>query len=253
MISVRRSSARAGALALCTGVVLLLAPASAALADPAATAGSADAKAGSPTAPRLLKTVSLADGVTLAKVYRTGSGGYRAEILAGGSVLATLATPPTPGAGAGSGARVPSRISVGELRIALRTDGRISSWMGAEDSAAGASARPVALGPGADGFKTARRTGAHGVPGAVPASAPAGAAVSASPAGPAAGDGGGRVVGIEARDRARREATDALRLDNLAAGRHGDGVLLLAAGGGIAAVGAAGLGFAMLRRGRSAG
>lgn len=41
-------------------------------------------------------------------------------------------------------------------------------------------------------------------------------------------------------------------LDTLADG-PGDGVLLLAAGGGIAAVGAAGLGFAMLRRGRTGG
>ncbi|MFD8794707.1 hypothetical protein, partial [Streptomyces vinaceus] len=41
-------------------------------------------------------------------------------------------------------------------------------------------------------------------------------------------------------------------LDTLADG-PGDGVLLLAAGGGIAAVGAAGLGFAMLRRGRTEG
>ncbi|MFD5512488.1 hypothetical protein ACFWIB_32625 [Streptomyces sp. NPDC127051] len=41
-------------------------------------------------------------------------------------------------------------------------------------------------------------------------------------------------------------------LDTLADGQ-GDGVLLLAAGGGIAAAGAAGLGFAMLRRGRTEG
>ncbi|MFF3622744.1 hypothetical protein [Streptomyces sp. NPDC002467] len=42
------------------------------------------------------------------------------------------------------------------------------------------------------------------------------------------------------------------RLGNLADG-PGEGVLLLAAGGGIAAIGAAGLGFAMLRRGRTNG
>ncbi|MFB6615778.1 hypothetical protein ACIGFK_21235 [Streptomyces sp. NPDC085524] len=42
------------------------------------------------------------------------------------------------------------------------------------------------------------------------------------------------------------------RLSNLADG-PGEGVLLLAAGGGIAAIGAAGLGFAMLRRGRTNG
>ncbi|WP_438311608.1 hypothetical protein ACSHWO_11520 [Streptomyces sp. HUAS TT3] len=47
-------------------------------------------------------------------------------------------------------------------------------------------------------------------------------------------------------------STGALRLDTLA-DEPGDGVLLLAAGGGIAAVGAAGLGFAMLRRGRTDG
>ncbi|MBT1190234.1 hypothetical protein HET69_41275, partial [Streptomyces sp. CJ_13] len=50
----------------------------------------------------------------------------------------------------------------------------------------------------------------------------------------------------------RAGATEALRPDSPAGG-PGDGLLLLAACGGIAAVGAAGLGFAMLRRGRTNG
>ncbi|MEV7614950.1 hypothetical protein [Streptomyces sp. NPDC089799] len=45
---------------------------------------------------------------------------------------------------------------------------------------------------------------------------------------------------------------ETLRLNTLA-DDAGDGVLLVAAGGGMAAVGAAGLGFAMLRRGRTDG
>ncbi|MFE2166567.1 hypothetical protein ACFXB3_16085 [Streptomyces sp. NPDC059447] len=69
-----------------------------------------------------------------------------------------------------------------------------------------------------------------------------------------AGDGhktgtrSGHAVLVAASD----EAGTVQRLGNLADG-PGEGVLLLAAGGGIAAVGAAGLGFAMLRRGRTNG
>ncbi|WP_420079609.1 hypothetical protein ACN6AT_12775 [Streptomyces sp. JL4002] len=70
----------------------------------------------------------------------------------------------------------------------------------------------------------------------------------------------GRVVPVSAAQRAATGDTRALeassasgrRLSTLADG-PGHGVLLLAAGGGIAAVGAAGLGFAMLRRGRTDG
>lgn len=100
----------------------------------------------------------------------------------------------------------------GTLHLALRADGQLSSWIG--DDA------PVAQhGVGGSGHKTANRDGAG-----VPASAP----LDEAAAGPAA----------------------ALRLHTVADG-PGDGVLLLAAGGGIAAMGAAGLGFAMLRRGRT--
>lgn len=61
---------------------------------------------------------------------------------------------------------------------------------------------------------------------------------------PEAADTGSRTVAIG--------SVDAQRLSTLADG-PGGGVLLLAAGGGIAAVGASGLGFAMLRRGRTDG
>lgn len=65
----------------------------------------------------------------------------------------------------------------------------------------------------------------------------------------------GQVVPVTAAREAEPAAVgsvDARRLSTLADG-PGEGVLLLAAGGGIAAVGAAGLGFAMLRRGRTDG
>lgn len=102
----------------------------------------------------------------------------------------------------------------GKLHLALRADGQLSSWVG--DDA------PVTQhGAVGSGYKTASRDGV-----VVPASASAPARDAAS--GPAA----------------------ALRLHTVADG-PGDGVLLLAAGGGIAATGAAGLGFAMLRRGRT--
>ncbi|MGW6687869.1 hypothetical protein [Streptomyces sp. NPDC054961] len=102
--------------------------------------------------------------------------------------------------------------SAGKLHLALSEDGRLSSWTG-DDT-------PVPEhGVGGSGHKTGSRDGA-----VLPASAPLGGAAS----GPAA----------------------ALHLHTLADG-PGEGVLLLAAGGAIAATGAAGLGFAMLRRGRT--
>ncbi|MFH7598994.1 hypothetical protein WDV06_28450 [Streptomyces racemochromogenes] len=104
----------------------------------------------------------------------------------------------------------------GELHAALRPDGRLSSWTGETRAQDGSHA--VA----GDGHKTATRHGAGQV---VPAVA-----------------GTHRTVGT----------AEALRLNTLADG-PGEGLLLLAAGGGIAAVGAAGLGFAMLRRGRTDG
>ncbi|MET9463326.1 hypothetical protein ABZY44_00640 [Streptomyces sp. NPDC006544] len=110
---------------------------------------------------------------------------------------------------------VPGFASAGTMHLALHEDGRLSSWTGDDASVPGQ--RHALAGSGH--HKTGSRDGA-----VVPASAP----VSAAASGPAA----------------------ALRLHTLADG-PGDGVLLLAAGGAIAATGAAGLGFAMLRRGRT--
>ncbi|WP_328927633.1 hypothetical protein OG429_25800 [Streptomyces sp. NBC_00190] len=111
--------------------------------------------------------------------------------------------------------------SAGELHASLESDGRLTSWVG------GAPAGAVAHAVGGEGHKTGTRSRQ-----VVPASASkaAGGGIGAVATGPA---------GVQ-------------RLNTLADG-PGEGVLLLAAGGGIAAVGAAGLGFAMLRRGRTEG
>ncbi|MEU3727099.1 hypothetical protein [Streptomyces sp. NPDC031705] len=102
--------------------------------------------------------------------------------------------------------------AAGELHAALRPDGRLSSWVGDTRPEGGSHAVAGA------GHKTGTRHGG-------------------GQAGPASANGAAGTV-------------EALRLGTVADGA-GDGVLLLAAGGGIAAIGAAGLGFAMLRRGRT--
>ncbi|RKT06896.1 hypothetical protein BX286_4943 [Streptomyces sp. 3211.6] len=104
----------------------------------------------------------------------------------------------------------------GELHAALRPDGRLSSWV--DDTLPRNGSHAVA----GDGHKTATRRGA------------------------------GEVVPAVAKTHHTPGTAEALRLNTLADG-PGSGALLLAAGGGIAAVGAAGLGFAMLRRGRTDG
>ncbi|WP_079429764.1 hypothetical protein [Streptomyces katrae] len=104
----------------------------------------------------------------------------------------------------------------GELHAALRPDGRLSSWV--DDTLPRNGSHAVA----GDGHKTATRRGA------------------------------GEVVPAVAETHHTPGTAEALRLNTLADG-PGSGALLLAAGGGIAAVGAAGLGFAMLRRGRTDG
>ncbi|MEU9005316.1 hypothetical protein AB0D15_26090, partial [Streptomyces sp. NPDC048551] len=96
-----------------------------------------------------------------------------------------------------------------------------------------------AQGGGGEGYKTGPRPGGD-APGAGDSGAGGGRVL------PAAVEGGGH-EGAKGTGTVR-----ALRLHALAEG-PGEGVLLLAAGGGIAAVGAAGLGFAMLRRGRTEG
>ncbi|MEU6891559.1 hypothetical protein ABZ934_07115 [Streptomyces sp. NPDC046557] len=186
----RRTLVRAAAVTVCAGA-LLTAPTAAALAEglPAASAG----------ARTLVSNLSLADGRSTALVYRLPGDMYEADVLRDGARVASLTS--RPGA--------PATGQTQGLHIALRADGRLSSWVGA-----------IAPGPGGhalagDGHKTATR----------------GRPVSAAVA-------------------PRSAAVEALRSYAVPDG-PGNGALLLAAGGGIAAVGAAGLGFAMLRRGRT--
>ncbi|MFF5704756.1 hypothetical protein ACFY7H_19950 [Streptomyces sp. NPDC012794] len=188
------------------------------LALPAAAALADAAPAASGTQRTLVSSVSLADGRSTAKVYRVAKDAYQAEILRAGATVVTLTS--RDGA-TGVGA-------AGELHAALGPDGRLSSWVG--ETVRGDGSHTV----GGDGHKTGTRTPPGG-----------------------GGGGGGKVVpaSVDAggRERSGTPGTaEALRLHTLADG-PGDGVLLLAAGGGIAAVGAAGLGYAMLRRGRTDG
>lgn len=197
----RRTFVRAAAVAVCAGTLLAF-PAAAALADGVPSASSAHVA----TTPRtLVKTLSLADGVSTAKVYRVAKDAYQADVLnPDGSKAATLSSRD------GS----TGFVDAGDMHLALRADGRLTSWAG--DDTENPDVSPVAV--SSAGHKTANRDG-RVVPAATPLRSGAGAA-------------------------------EALGLNTLADG-PGDGMLLLAAGGGIAAVGAAGLGFAMLRRGRT--
>ncbi|MEV7582793.1 hypothetical protein ACIRUY_19420 [Streptomyces erythrochromogenes] len=205
----RRTLVRAAAVTACAGSLLAL-PTAAALAEGVPAASSAHSSAPQRT---LVKSLSLADGVSTAKVYRTAKGAYQADILAADGARATTLT---------SRDGVTDVGGSGDLHAALDSAGRLTSWAG--DAPAQDGGHAVA----GDGHKTGTRDGQI-----VPVSAERRAA---------AGDT--RVL----------EATSAegRRLSTLADG-PGDGMLLLAAGGGIAAVGAAGLGFAMLRRGRTDG
>ncbi|MFI5616295.1 hypothetical protein [Streptomyces sp. NPDC051567] len=201
----RRTFVRAAAVAVCAGGLLAL-PAGVALAEgvPAASASQRV----------LVKTLSLADGVSTAKVYRIAPGVHQADILTADGIKAASLTSRDGVTGFGG---------AGDLHAALRPDGRLSSWLGEAPAPGGGHAID------GGGFKTGTRGGPD----------PAGALTSAD-----AGTGDGRALAAG--------TAGALRLDTLADG-EGEGVLLLAAGGGIAAVGAAGLGFAMLRRGRTDG
>ncbi|MEU2395157.1 hypothetical protein [Streptomyces sp. NPDC007369] len=166
----------------------------------------------------LVKRVALADGVSRAEVYRVADGAYQADILGGdGAREATLDS--------GDGA---VRIGGGALHADLRADGRITSWVG--DSRSGDGAGHPLDGRVTDGRVTDGRA------------ADGRAAAGGAPDGHKTGTRDGVV--LAAPD------TGLPRLDTLA-DEPGDGVLLLAAGGGIAALGAAGLGYAMLRRGRT--
>ncbi|MGW7434923.1 hypothetical protein [Streptomyces sp. NPDC054849] len=203
----RRTLVRAAAVTACAGSLLAL-PTAAALAEGVPAVSAAHSSAPQRT---LVKSLSLADGVSTAKVYRTARGGYQAEILtADGAKAATLT----------SRDGVTGFGGAGDLHAALDSSGRLTSWVG--DTPAQGAGHVVA----GDGHKTGTRSGQ-----VVPASAPQKAA---------AGDT--RALGAE--------SAAGRRLSTLADG-PGEGVLLLAAGGGIAAIGAAGLGFAMLRRGRT--
>lgn len=213
----RRTIVRATAVTACAGALLVL-PTAAALAD--------GAPAASGPQRTLVSSISLADGRSTAKVYRLAKDAYQAEILRAGTKVATL-TSRDGSTGVGA---------AGELHAALRPDGRLSSWVG--DTVPGGGSHAVA----GDGHKTGTRHGGG---------AGAGAGTSAG-----VGTGGGQVVPASldtpAGGSGAPGTAEALRLNTLADG-PGEGVLLLAAGGGIAAVGAAGLGFAMLRRGRTDG
>ncbi|WP_327416309.1 hypothetical protein [Streptomyces sp. NBC_01233] len=203
----RRTLVRASAVTACAASLLAL-PTAAALAEGVPAASSAHSAAPSRT---LVKSLSLADDESTARVYRTAKGAYQAEILtADGAKAATLT----------SRDGITDFAAAGHLHAALDSTGRLTSWVG--DNAAQGGGHAVA----GDGHKTGTRSG-HVLP-------------ASAPQQPATG-----------RDLASRPA-DAPRLSTLADG-PGEGVLLLAAGGGIAAVGAAGLGFAMLRRGRTDG
>ncbi|MFE5625397.1 hypothetical protein ACFQ8S_25415 [Streptomyces virginiae] len=218
----RRTLVRAAAVTACAGSLLAL-PAAAALAEGVPAASSAHSAA----APQrtLVKSLSLADGVSTAKVYRTAQGGYQADILASDGARATTLT---------SHDGVTDFGGSGELHAALDPAGRLTSWVGDASGQDGGHAVAGA------GHKTGTRDGALN--------------------GQRTGQRTGQVVPVSAEQRAASGDTRALeaasaegrRLSTLADG-PGDGVLLLAAGGGIAAVGAAGLGFAMLRRGRTDG
>lgn len=209
----RRTLVRAAAVTACAGSLLAL-PTAAALAEGVPAASSAHSAAPQRT---LLKSLSLADGVSTAKVYRMGKGAYQADILAADGARATTLT---------SRDGVTDVGASGELHAALDPAGRLTSWVGDASAPGGDHAFAGA------GHKTGTRDGARN----------------------------GQVVPASAEQRAASGDTRALeaasaegrRLSTLADG-PGEGVLLLAAGGGIAAVGAAGLGFAMLRRGRTDG
>ncbi|MCX4528070.1 MULTISPECIES: hypothetical protein [unclassified Streptomyces] len=218
----RRTLVRAAAVTACAGSLLAL-PTAAALAEglPAVSASAAAPAAAAAPQRTLVKSLSLADGVSTAHVYRVARNAYQADILRDGATVATLT----------SRDGVPARGEAGALHAALQPDGRLSSWVG-EARPAGGSHRI-----GGDGHKTGTRDGQ-----VVAASAPGTRAAGAT-------DGRGGTSGTVAA-AGRTGAAEALKLDSLADG-PGDGLLLLAAGGGIAAVGAAGLGFAMLRRGRT--
>ncbi|MFE2927860.1 hypothetical protein [Streptomyces goshikiensis] len=220
----RRTLVRAAAVTVCAGSLLAL-PAAAALAEglPAAAASGAPAVAASQRV--LLKSLSLADGVSTARVYRVAKNAYEADILRDGATVATLT----------SRDGVPARGDAGELHAALRPDGRLSSWVGETRPAADGSHRIDG-----GGHKTGVRDGQ-----VVGVSERAASAEASSAGAGADGKGGASAAG-------RARAAEALRPGS-AAGGPGGGLLLLAACGGIAAVGAAGLGFAMLHRGRTNG
>ncbi|WP_405978599.1 hypothetical protein [Streptomyces sp. NBC_00158] len=219
----RRTIVRATAVTACAGALLAL-PTAAALAD--------GAPAASGTQRTLVSSISLADGRSTAKVYRLAKDAYQAEILRAGAKVATL-TSRDGSTGVGA---------AGELHAALRPDGRLSSWVG--DTVPGGGSHAVA----GDGHKTGTRHG--GATGAGTGGNGGGQVVPASLDTPG---NAGTPAGTPVKGGSGAPGTaEALRLNTLADG-PGDGVLLLAAGGGIAAVGAAGLGFAMLRRGRTDG
>lgn len=219
----RRTLVRAAAVTACAGSLLAL-PTAVALAEGIPAASAAHSAAPQPLP---VKSLALADGVSTAKVYRIAEGAYRADILTSdGRTAASLTSRDGATAVTAAGA-------VGDLHAALDSEGRLTSWVG--DAPARGGDHTVA----ADGFKTGTRTRTGQV---LAASVPRTDSAAVQEDNGKNGEGRSVTAG----------RGDVLRLETLADG-PGEGVLLLAAGGGIAAIGAAGLGFAMLRRGRTSG
>ncbi|MGW0364099.1 hypothetical protein [Streptomyces sp. NPDC002990] len=219
-VSRSRTVVRAAAVTACAAAVLAL-PTAAALAEGLPAASAAHSAGPQRT---LVKTLSLADGLSTAKVYRIAANAHRADILtADGHKAATLT----------SRDGVTAVGSAGALHAALRPDGRLTSWVG--DPAAQGGGHAVE----GDGYKTGTRSGqlVH---------------ASAERTSGSTGTGAGTGSGAARSGSLAGGPADAPHPITLAGG-PGEGGLLLAAGGGIAALGAAGLGYAMLRRGRTEG
>ncbi|MFI6010248.1 hypothetical protein ACIBAG_15775 [Streptomyces sp. NPDC051243] len=103
-----------------TGITAVLSVSAAgALAAEAPASGAGPSARHQSTAQRVhVKTVKLADKVSLAEVYRTGENRYEAEIWARGVRYGTLYTQ-----------GLPTHAQHNGLHLALQPDGRLSSWV----------------------------------------------------------------------------------------------------------------------------
>ncbi|MFD9334227.1 hypothetical protein ACFWBF_07370 [Streptomyces sp. NPDC060028] len=214
----RRTLVRAAAVTACAAGLLAL-PTAAALAEGVPAASTASQRT-------LVKTLALADGVSRADVYRTAKDAYQADVLTAEGAKAATVNSRDGSTGYGD---------AGDLHLALRSDGVLSSWVG-DTVPVGSAGNHVVT------HKTGTRDGKVTAASA-PAPAHGSASASASTSGSVSGSASAAVAG---------GTVEALRLNTLADG-PGSGLMLLAAGAGVTAIGAAGLGFAMLRRGRTDG